>query len=141
VVIALFMAIATYLILASQLIGWVVLAVALCIAFLLKRDRSIHQNCLRLSPEGLELRLPFRRTFASWDEAGEFETRQIGLRKYVTFELSQDYIDRQGAAIRMLAGLFGRRGSIPTVRDYTHEDLASLLNRWRSNYNQNECVG
>ncbi|MGI9354151.1 MAG: hypothetical protein ACR2PF_03150, partial [Rhizobiaceae bacterium] len=94
VVIAFFAAIATYLILVSQFIGWVLMAFAFCFTLILKRDRSAEHNCLRLTADGLAMKLPFRAYFASWDEIGEFGVARLGLRKHIVFELSKSYIDR-----------------------------------------------
>lgn len=137
IAIAFFAAVATLLILASQFIGWVLMAFAFCLTLILKRDRSAEHNCLRLTADGMAMNLPFRAYFASWSEVGEFGVTRLGPRKHIVFELSQSYIDRQGASVRWLVGMFGRKGSIPAVRGYTHEELASILNGWRSRHTIN----
>ena len=131
VVIAFFAAIATFLILNSLLMGWVILVFAAVFTFALKRDRSEDHNRLRLTSDGMELRLPFRAYSASWNEVGEFGVLPFGSRKYVVFDLSQSYVNRQGLITKWLAQLLGRKGSVPGVHGCSQQELADILNSWR----------
>jgi len=88
---------------------------------------------LRLSERGFETKTLFRLHFNPWSQVERFEVRFIGRRKMVVYELSDESKGKLAAFAKELTGF---AAALPDTYGHSAEELAALMNEWRSRYSK-----
>jgi hypothetical protein len=90
---------------------------------------------LELDANGFVIRNVFRDSRLSWADIDGFETRRLGMRKFVTLNFARGY--SASSRVRALAkGMSGAEGALPDTYGMSAEDLANLMNQHLRTYRQ-----
>lgn len=88
-------------------------------------------NYLRLSTEGFTVRSWFVNSFTPWTDVDRFAAEYVGLNKIVVFNYSHAH--RKNKIAKFLAQhIKGFEAALPHNYGKKAEDLANLLNQWKS---------
>lgn len=87
---------------------------------------------LKLTEEGFEIKNLFRTNFIYWEDVNQFSTGYIGKNRMVMFDFSPKHKKFESGK-RIAKSLSGREGALPNNYGMKAEELAKLMNHWRTN--------
>jgi hypothetical protein len=129
----------TWMVREGEKLGWWVAAFfGLCTAvFLVQLVPG--SACLRLTPDGFEMRALFRSSSLRWTDVRGFGVVRMKQHGFLTvhtmvgFDFSDSY-DRSRAGRALARAVAGCEGALPDLYGLKAEALASLLNAWRDRH-------
>ena len=88
---------------------------------------------LLLTPEGFTVKTPFRSWSLRWDDVEEFGAESTGRTTIVTFDFAPGF-DGHAVGRRLNNALGFRDAGLGDTYGLSAEELADLMNEWRSRY-------
>ena len=119
--------------------GWIIALLIGLVSFVVITQLLLRRTCyLRLTPEGVTIRIGFRKSFYTWDAIEEFRVveksfRLLPMGVLVVFDFPEG--SRHRTALRQAAhAVTGYHDSFANVFDRDAEELAAMLNQWREQF-------
>ncbi len=128
-----FVLIGIWMIIDKEPLGWFValtFAIGIPVFVIMMLPGSTH---LKLDKDGFETRTLFRCSTYSWKDISIFIPGKIGGNETVLFNFSPHY-EGQEAGRKVALAISGVEGALPDTYGKKAEDLAEIMNEWKSKY-------